>query len=380
MSSVEATSPAIMPTRERARVMLVGLGAIGLAAATSLLQRGDCDVVGAIEMKPSMVGQDLGHVLDRPEMNVPIERRIEDFSSGHANVALVATTSRLQDLEVVIAPLLEREINVVSICEELAYPWSTHEAIARRLDRLARQHDVSVLGTGCNPGFLLDTLPIALSSMTQRVSRVEMRRTAEMSGYSAILKKFGLGLTVEEFNTEQLAGTVVGHVGFEEAIGALADGLGWTLDEIEIDPVRPAFVSPRERRGVHVTVPAGTVTAVTHSARARHGNRTVISLDINFGIFEAGDPIDFGDRILLYGEEQDVEVVAHRGFDSFLSTVAMATNVITDTLHAPSGLLTMGDLPVRAMAAKGARRSVAGVNASRDTGQRNGPRSTTSVG
>jgi hypothetical protein len=338
------------------KVLLVGLGATGVATGRSLLRRTDCEVVAAVDHDRTLVGRDVGDVLGETAIGASVVASVDDVPAGAADVAFVATTSWLEELEPTAVPLLERQMNVLSICEELAFPWLTHQAGAKRLDQAARSHGVSILGTGCNPGFLLDTLPIALSSMTQKVNQVEAHRTADMSGYAAILKKFGLGLTVERFDAAQIAGTVVGHVGFEQAIGALAESLSWTLDEIEVDPVRPAFVAPRERCGKHLTIPAGTVTAVTHSARARRDGQTAIDLSITFGIFEEGDPIERGDRMLLRGEEQRIELVASHGFDSFLSTVAMATNVIADLIDSPSGLLTMADLPIRALGSKGARR------------------------
>jgi 2,4-diaminopentanoate dehydrogenase len=345
------------PGARRVRVLLVGLGATGMAAGRSLAQRADCELVGAVDRDPGFAGRDLGELLGGAGTGQAVAAGLDGIAPGAADVAFVATTSWLEEVQETVVSLLRRRINVLSICEELAFPWGTHEAIAERLDQISRRHGVSLLGTGCNPGFLLDTLPVVLSSMTQRVSRVEVRRTADMSGYAAILEKFGLGLTVEQFDAAQLDGTVVGHVGFEQAMGALADGLGWTLDELEVDPVRPAFVAPRRRHGDHLTVPAGAVTAVTHSARARRNEELVIDLSINFGIFEPGDPIELGDRILLWGEEQHVEVVATRGFDSFRSTVAMVVNLIGELVAAPPGLLTMADLPIGALGSKGARRS-----------------------
>lgn len=354
-----ATAPlpgAAKSSDQKIRIMLVGLGAVGLSAGRSLRKRSDCELVCAVERDPALVGRDLGEVLGGAASDVIVENGVAEIEAGSADVAVVATTSWLDELEPIVTALVSRGINVVSICEELAYPWMTHRAIAERIDRLARVEDVSVLGTGANPGFLLDTLPLALSSMSQRISHVDIRRTAEMSGYAAILEKFGLGLTIAAFDAAQTSGLVVGHIGFEEAIAALCGGLGWNADEVAVDPVRPAFLAPRERKGAHFTVPAGTVTAVTHAARAKAGGETVIDLSITFGIFERGDPVEQGDRLVLRGEEQTIAVTASEGFDSFLSTVAVVTNVAADLVKAPSGLLTMADLPIRSLGSKGARR------------------------
>ncbi|MFJ8653106.1 hypothetical protein ACIRNU_12255 [Streptomyces rochei] len=163
----------------------------------------------------------------------------------------MATSSWIDAVEPTLTALTARGTNVVSICEELRdTAWSHAQAVAR-LDRLAREHGVSVLGTGCNPGMLMDTLPLVLSGLTLGVERVSVRRTADMSRYGAILKKFGLGLTPAEFDTERDADRVMGHVGFAQSIGALARGLEWELDAIEVDSAERDLITETERRGQH---------------------------------------------------------------------------------------------------------------------------------
>jgi len=149
-------------------------------------------------------------------------------------------------------------------------------------------------------------------------------------------------------------GTVVGHIGFEQAIAALGDGLGWHLDKIVVEAVRPAFVSETDRAGEHVTVRPGTIAAVTHSARGLADGRTLIDLEIVFGFFRPGDPISPGDYCRVEGAEQTIDISSDLGFESFLSTVSVAVNVVAAVVDAPPGLRSMGDLPVRAVASKGA--------------------------
>jgi 4-hydroxy-tetrahydrodipicolinate reductase len=340
-------------------IALVGLGATGIAIGQSLHHRDDCQLVRAIDASPARSGRDLGELFGRAPLGIEVDSDLGEVTRGCADVAVVATTSLLEALESTVIPLLERGINVVSICEELGYPWLSHPPIAERLDRIARANGVSILGTGANPGFIMDTLPLLLSGLAQEVHRVDIRRTADMSRYGAIVKKFGLGLTTDEFDVAQDAGIVVGHVGFEQSIGALAAGLGWSLDEIELDPVRPAFIAPQERVGAHATLAAGSVAAVVHAARGRRGGAVVIDLAVHFGFFATGDPVEDGDACRIDTSDQIIEVLAGRGFDSFLSTVAITANVTTAVVQAAPGLRTMSDLPVGALASKGSRRAVA---------------------
>jgi hypothetical protein len=48
---------------------------------------------------------------------------------------------------------IEARMSVISICEELAYPWHRNPELANKIDRLAEENGVIVLGPGVNPGF-----------------------------------------------------------------------------------------------------------------------------------------------------------------------------------------------------------------------------------
>jgi 4-hydroxy-tetrahydrodipicolinate reductase len=335
------------------RIVIVGLGATGLAMAHSLLQRTDVDIVGAADRSPAVIGADLGALAGSGEIGVTVVDDPADLPP--ADLAIIATTSDLNHVADTVVPLLERSYNVMSICEELAYPWSSHPEIARRLDETAKAHGVTVVGTGANPGVLMDTLPLLLTALTQRVDRVVIRRRTNMSRYGAILSKFGMGLTPEQFADAQASGAVVGHYGFEQAISAVANGLGWTLDTIEVGRVTPAMVSEITRAGRHVTVDPGQIAAVTHAARGLRGGCAVIDLEIMFGFFDPSDSVTAGDDYRIEGADQVIELTSPIGFESFVSTIATAVNVATAVIDAPSGLLSMGDLPARALASKGAR-------------------------
>ncbi|MFJ3660077.1 dihydrodipicolinate reductase [Streptomyces sp. NPDC090119] len=333
----------------------MGLGATGRAIASSLLERTDVDIVGAVDRDPRVVGQDLGVVLGGAPNGVVVVSDLADLPA--ADLAVVATTSDLNQVVGTLLPLLERSYNVLSICEELAHPWRSHPELARRLDDTAKAHGVTVLGGGANPGVLMDTLPLLLTALTQRVESVRIRRRTNMSRYGAILSKFGLGLDPEEFEAARSRGDVVGHYGFEQAIAALAAGLGWDLDSVEVGEVEPAVVTTSPRVGDHLRIEPGRISAVTHAARGVLDGEAVIDLEIMFGFFEPTDEVTAGDDYRIVGEEQVIDLRSRVGFDSFLSTIAAAVNAAAAVVAAEPGLLSMGDLPTRAVAAKGARRA-----------------------
>lgn len=332
------------------RVLLVGLGAVGRAVGTELASKDSCVIVGAVDIDPRLAGLPLSTVVAGAPPTARISSIIRD--APPCDVAFVATTSFLHQLEPVVRSLVQRGVNVVSICEELGYPFTTNPRIADTIDVLAREHGVTVLGTGCNPGMLMDTLPLTLSSLTLNVKGVRMRRSADMSGYGAILTKFGLGLTEEAFARQRESGEVIGHVGFAESISALASGLGWRLDRIEVAHPESLFVTPEQRNVRLISLAPGTVAVIRHGVKGFIGDRAVIDAAIDFGIFAANDPYSYGGSWLLESDFQDVEFTSPPGLDSFLSTVAVAANVLAAVRDAPSGLLTMADMPSRQYAAR----------------------------
>ncbi|MCW1097571.1 hypothetical protein OJ963_27330 [Streptomyces sp. RS2] len=178
-----------------------------------------------------------------------------------------------------------------------------------------------------------------------------------MSRYGAILSKSGLGLTTEEFATARSRGEVVGHYGFEQAIGALAAGLGWDLDSVDVAEVEPAVVTTSPRVGDHLRIEPGQITAVTHAARGMLKGEPVIDLEITFGFLEPTGEVAAGDGYRIVGEEQVIDLRSSVGFDSFLSTIATAVNAAAAVVEARPGLLSMGDLPARSVAAEGEQRA-----------------------
>ncbi|MBK0422034.1 hypothetical protein JD292_08100 [Leucobacter sp. CSA2] len=343
-----------MTDRIPPRVVLVGLGAVGRAVGARVIADGRARVIGAVDRAPALAGVPLDDLLPGAAPEAPVVTSIAE--APDADVAFVATTSHIAGVEPAILELLDRGMHVVSIAEELGYGHYDHQTIAARIDERATARGLTVLGTGCNPGILLDTLPLLLTGLTSEVTRVTVRRTAEMSGYGGILAKFGFGLDEQAFARARTGGEVIGHVGFRESVAALAAGLGWQLEEIEVDDPAAALLAPAPRATSHLTLDTDSVVVVRHAARGLVGGDVVIDAVIDFGIFEEGDPFPEGDRWLIESEARTIEFASSR-IDSSGATVSVAANVIPSAAHLPPGLLTMADLPVQTIAGRAAPRT-----------------------
>jgi len=192
-------------------IIQVGLGPLGQKAVRYALERGTIRIVGAVDPAPDKVGQDLGALCGiKRRMDVVVRSNLNAALKGvKASVAVLTTVSSLKRLEPQVRELAEAGLNIVSTCEELSFPWKTQPWIAKRLDAICKQHGVACVGTGVNPGFLMDFLPCILTAVCQRVERIRIARFQDASPRRIpFQQKIGAGLTLAEFRTKVAAGSL----------------------------------------------------------------------------------------------------------------------------------------------------------------------------
>ena len=319
------------------RAVSFGLGPIGSEIARVAATRPGIQLVGAVDVDPSKVGRSLREVAGAPS-DVPVAPTLDEaLGDGSADVLLHSTTSSLSAAWGQLAGAVARGISVVSTCEELSYPWRTQGGLAREIDTAARASGARVLGTGVNPGYAMDTLPLALTAPCQLVRRVEVERVVDAGTRRGPLqRKVGAGLTPGEFDVLLRDGRVR-HVGLTESAWMLLDGLGWEPDEIEerIEPV----LAPTALATDAAMVLAGSVAGVRQSVRALRGGEELLRLDLDMYV-GAEAPRD---RVRISGVP-DVDVTVSGGLHGDRATAAMALNSVPSALERPPGLLTMLDL------------------------------------
>ncbi|MEM2249283.1 MAG: Gfo/Idh/MocA family oxidoreductase [Candidatus Bathyarchaeia archaeon] len=338
---------------EEVKVVLYGVGAVGSLIAKSLLEKKGVKIVGAIDAAKDKVGKDLGEVLGlNKELNIMVASDVDDvLSKTRPDIAVHATSSYLKDTYPQIASIIKHGINVVSTCEELSYPYYSEPKIAKELDKLAKKHDVTVLGTGINPGFLMDTLVITLTAACQKIEKIEAVRVMNAATRRLpFQKKIGAGLTVEEFKQKIAKGEITGHVGLEQSIAMIADALAWELDEIKAEPVEPV-IAKEPVKSDFIRVEAGKVAGLRQTAKGIMKGKEVIVLDFQayIGAKEEYDAITITGVPTI---KQKIQPCVHGD----AGTVAIIVNSIPKVLKAPAGLLTMKDLPVPSAAVEDMRK------------------------
>jgi 4-hydroxy-tetrahydrodipicolinate reductase len=330
-------------------VVQYGLGAMGKSMVRLVANKANLMYVGAVSKSGRYSGMDLGEVSGlRERLGITVTSSLEKALEGiKVDVLLHATVSTMKELIPEILPAVRAGLNIVSVAEELSYPWERSPDLASELDRAAKKHGVTVLGTGLNPGFLMDLLPLNLSGLCGSLTAVRVRRVNDFSVYGqTVIKHIGANLIPKEFESGLQDGSIVLHVGLPESIQMVAKGLGWKLDQMTEE--QHALVSHTDRSAGSIKIEAGRVCGFHQKARGQ-AKRNTIELEI-FGIIlpnPSEDGVSPGTWIEIEGDPgMNVAISGGICQAGGLGTVAHAVNVIPLVVDAKPGLLTVRDLPV----------------------------------
>jgi 4-hydroxy-tetrahydrodipicolinate reductase len=335
------------------RIIVVGLGPIGIAAARVVRQSSDLKLVGMVDIDPGKIGRRSSEFLDaspgsKPDASsaesdddVRVSASIEEVSrSTRADVAIVCTSSRFDLLEPMLRTCIVQRLHVVSSCEEMAWPAYRHASLAAQIDAEARQAGVALLGTGVNPGYVMDLLAVQISSMVSKVTRVRcLRRVDALKRRLPLQQKVGSTLRVEEFDDLKAQGQI-GHKGLAESICLIAAGLGRSVEPGGVrESLEPVVAEHEIECGLGVIEP-GRVRGM-HNRGLWTGEGLTIELDL----LMACDEPNPRDEIELEGPVPMKLVIPH-STPGDSATVAALVNHSRVIGRASPGLKTMLDLPV----------------------------------
>jgi len=321
-------------------VVCVGFGPIGRKVCCAVAERAGMRLVGAADIAPELAGKSVGAELGLDDLkSVRIVEGVAELPPGRdSSVAVLSTSSFLESVAGTVEELLRCGYNVVSSTEELTEPWSRRPGVARRLDTAAKHAGRTVLGTGINPGWVLDLLPVLLSLPCTNVKAVKAERILNASlRRGPLQKKIGSGMSAEEF--ERLADDgKIGHVGLVESALFAAGALGLEIDALQetLSPVMAAG----DIRTEHVQVASGQVRGIDHRAQATRDGQAVVELRLVMALEE---PEQY-DRIELESDPP-VEVTVRNGYFGDTGTVGILVNMIPPACGGPPGLLSPWELP-----------------------------------
>lgn len=325
------------------KLIQVGLGPIGRKVVNYVIERTALEFVAAVDPDTQIVGKDLGRVCGLEKtLGITVS---PDFPSAVENtkpdVAILTTVSGFEDIFPQAEQIIKSGISIVSTCEEMSFPWLNHPDLAKQLDQLAKEHQVSVLGTGVNPGFLMDYLPIVLTSLCRDVKTIKVSRIQDASFRRIpFQQKIGAGLTLEQFE-EKKQSLKLRHVGLTESLHMIADSMGWNLDKTE-DILTPVIAEEQITSG-YQNIEPGMAAGVQQIGRGYVDGRELITLEFRASVGEKNP----ADTVEIKGTP-DITSIIPGGVNGDIATCAITVNAVKSVINAAPGLRTMTDIPVPA--------------------------------
>ena len=333
---------------EKVKVVIWGFGAMGRGMADMLLTKNGLEITGVCDLHPDLVGKSIFNALEEPQKDHPEVMVTDDIDSlltkENCDICLLATDSFTKKAFPKMVKVLEKGINVISTAEEMAYPQAQEPELAKELDKIAKENGVTVLGTGINPGFIMDLLVVALTGVMSDVKHIEANRVNSLSPFGpAVMEEQGVGITQEEFHHGVETDTLAGHVGFAESVQMIADAIGVKLDKFE-QQMKP-IVTTIDRKSPYGFAAAGNIAGVNMTGQGIINNEVFIDMKHPQQIEPEMEGTHTGDYINIKGTPE-VHMAITPEIDGGIGTIAMCVNMIPHVLNAKAGLKTMIDLPV----------------------------------
>jgi len=320
---------------------MYGLGPIGAAVARQIVSRKGFQIVGAVDIDRAKVGLDLGEVigLDK-KLKVRITNDVAGaIKGGKPDVAVLCTSSSLKKIMPQIEGVLKKKVAIVSTTEELSYPVGKNRALAKKIDALAKKAKVAVVGTGVNPGFAMDALPITLTGICERVDSIRVDRIQDArSRRLPFQQKIGSGLNKEQFAQKVTDGSVR-HVGLAESVTMIADAMGWKLDKVT-DEIHPK-IADKAVESELIAVDPGYVCGIIQDGIGYSKGKAVITLHMEAYL---GAPESY-DAVTVEGNPRITQKISG-GLHGDIATASITVNSIPKILRVTPGLRTMADMPI----------------------------------
>jgi len=321
---------------------------MGKGIGQTLLNRKGVDIVSVCDRYDGYVGKSIYEILDIPQGDRPQVKVVNDIHQALADkpvdCCVIATDSFVKDVFPKIEAVVKEGVNVLTIAEEMSYPAAQEPELAAKMDALAKEHGVSILGTGINPGLMMDLLAVCLSGAMTEVTHVRCERVNSLSPFGAtVMQEQGIGITVEDFDRGVQDGSLAGHVGFHESAAMIAKALSIPYDSLQQQML--PIITEVDRKSPHGFAAKGHIAGVNMTAQALQGEKEVISLIHPQQIEPEQVGVDTGDYITLKGTPP-IDMAVKPEVNGGLGTIAMACNCLPFVVAARPGLLTMLDLPV----------------------------------
>jgi 4-hydroxy-tetrahydrodipicolinate reductase len=318
-----------------------GLGMIGIEALRLASTKPWIDIVGCVDIDPSKAGQPLGSFT-----KIPAHEKLlvyPTFSalceSARPDVILHTAGSKAAQAFDQIEPIVRAGVSVASSCEELLFPSLRAPDRSKQIDNICRQFNAGIVGTGVNPGFVMDVLPVCLTGVSRSVKSIRVERVVDASTRRMQLqRKIGSGMDPEAFRALFRAGNA-GHAGFQESAALICHCLGW--ENIKITETCEPVIADHDIRTDFFSVARGLTCGLHQIVEVEVAGTRPLIMDLKMYL-DAPDPHD---AVRIDGEPA-LDVLLKGGVAGDHATVAALVNAVPRLLKAGGGLHLMTDLAV----------------------------------
>jgi len=323
-------------------VLQIGFGPLGIQIGKYISQKETIKTTAVVDVNPDFKGKVLQSFDSLLSENIQIHSSVISAINAldeKPDIAIITTVSSLEKLIPQVEEVAAFGIPVISTCEELSYPWKLHPLLSKALDELCKKNQIACLGTGINPGFLMDYLPAVFSSVCKDIEHVTVERVQDATPRRVpFQQKIGAGLDLKAFKTKEATGTLR-HVGLQESVYLLANSIGLELDSVSesLNPV----IADHEVASSAIRVKKGDARGVEQISHGYVHGVCKISMHFKAAI---GEPRSF-DKITIKGTPSFTSVI-EGGLNGDITTCAIVINSIQSILKAPAGLQTMADIGV----------------------------------
>ena len=323
-------------------VLQIGFGPLGMQIGKYIIDKKTIKTIAVVDVNPSLEGKSLSSLdamfSESTQIHSTVKKALDSLSEK-PDIAIITTVSSLEKLIPQVKEVAAYGIPVISTCEELSYPWKLQPQLSKELDVICKKNSIACLGTGINPGFLMDYLPSVFSSVCKNIEHVTVERVQDATPRRIpFQKKIGAGLDLKAFKEKEATGTLR-HVGLQESVYLLANSIGWELDSVS-ESLSPVIAEQKVASSA-IKVKKGDARGVEQISHGHVNGKCKISMHFKAAI---GEPRSY-DKITIKGTPNFTSVI-EGGLNGDITTCAIVINSIQSILKAPAGLQTMADIGV----------------------------------
>lgn len=323
-------------------VLQIGFGPLGIQTGKYIAQKSTVKTVAVVDINTDFIGKTVQIFDDDLSDEVLVYGSVKAVISSlgyKPDVAIITTVSSLEKLIPQVKEVAEFGIPVISTCEELANPWQLQPVLSKKLDQLCKEYKIACLGTGINPGFLMDYLPSVLSSVCKDIEHIFVERIQDATPRRIpFQKKIGAGLSLKDFKEKEATGTLR-HVGLQESVYLLANSIGIELDEVT-ENLAPVIALENITTNA-IEIQKGAARGVEQIAYGYQNGVCKIKMHFKAAI---GEHRSF-DKITIKGTPSFSSEI-EGGVHGDIATCAITINSIHSILKASAGLQTMATVAV----------------------------------